>query len=1051
MSIDNALKAVLNSGPIAWMARHGIAPNLLMLALLIGGFVSSLTIKKEVFPEFSIDVVYVSVSYAGATPTEMEQGVVLPIENVLSDLEGIGDVRATIQEGYARVNIDIESGEDLQQIYQDVLQAVNRISTFPAQMEQPIVGLVGHQNDIMDLVVHGDIDKFAMKRLAESVKEKILQSPHVTQVEIKGAPSEEIHVEISSLGLEKYGLTLAQVAQVISNNAVEKSAGTVKTSGGDILVTLNDRKYWAQEFAQLPLMSDEQGVVLRLGDVASIKEGFEDTPNIITLNGSESVKFSVYRAGDQTPTTVADSIYDMWPEIEAMLPPGVAITVVDDDAEMYRQRLGLLLKNAFIGLLLVFILLGVFLEYRLAFWVTMGIPTSFLGAMLFLPYLDVSINMVSMFAFIISLGIVVDDAIIAGENIYENLAKGYTRMEAAIQGAREVKIPLTFSILTNIVAFMPLLFMPGGMGKIMMVIPLVVIFCFIISWVEALFILPAHIAHLKNKPDSKLGQKLDEVQDKIDKRLRHFIHVYYRPMLEKLLDQPGITLACAVAIASIVLALPISGRMGFTRFPVLEGESAILQIEMTQNAPLSQTKHARDLGEAALQRIIKPIEDEYGKFLVSAKSEINDTSIEIDARLIAGENRPYSTNEVVNMWRVELGEIAGVKSISFDAERGGGPSSGRPFTVKLTSSDAASLSLASGELKEILESLSAVKDVTNSLTSGKPQWDIELNDQGRSLGLSASDVANQVRNALYGARALRQQRGKNEVTVLVRLPANEREYQTDIEQLIIVTPSGARVPLSSVANLQKGRAPAKIQRENSTQVVSISAAVEPRSMIPSLQASLEEQYFPLLDNKYPEVTIGYGGRQQDNQKSMQSLLVGLIFALMGIYTLLAIPFKSYKQPLLIMAVIPFGVVGAICGLLITGNGLSIIAIMGMLALCGVVVNDSLILVDYANQLRAQGVATQQAIVDACERRFRPILLTTLTTFGGLAPMVFETSRQAKFITPMAVSLGFGILFTTFVCLLILPTLYVLMERSYVRRFLQYLLSRWSLAWRWVSS
>lgn len=1020
---------LLDKGPISWMARHGIAPNLLMLALLIGGILTSFTIKKEFLPAFTVDIVQVRLVYTGATPTEMEQGAVLPVENVLSELEGIEDVNVSIQEGYATLNLDIEGGQDLQQMYQDVLQAVNRITTFPAEMEQPIVSVFARKHDIMDIVLHGNLTPFEMKRLAESVKEKILESPYVTQVDLKGAPAEEIHVEISSMDLEKYGLTLSQVAQRIGSNAVERSAGTVKTLGGDILVTLNDRKYWAEEFSQLPMVTDKNGVLLTLGDIAQVKEGFEETNNLVTLNGKHSVKFSVYRSGDQTPTTVADSIYGMWDELETMLPQGMYLTVVDDDAELYRQRLGLLLKNAFIGLTLVLILLSIFLEYRLAFWVTMGIPTSFLGAMVFLPSFDVSINMVSMFAFIISLGIVVDDAIIAGENIYANLNKGLSRTEAAILGAKEVAVPLSFSILTNIVAFMPLFFMPGGMGKVMMAIPAVVVLCFAISWIEALFILPAHIAHLKDRPDSKLGQKLDDIQEKVDGRLKHFIHFKYRPILEKAVDNSGLTLTIAVAVACVVYAFPISGRMGFSPFPVLEGESAILQIEMPQNAPLSQAKDARDYGEAALRRVVEPIEKEYGDFLVSLKSEIEGSSIEIDARLIDGDKRPYTTNEVVTMWRKELGEVAGVKSISFDAERGAGPSSGRPFTLEMRASDSRMLEQASADMVDILESLDAVKDVSNSLTSGKPQWDIELNDNGRSLGLTANDVSTQVRNSLYGARALRQQRGKNEVTVLVRLPEDERQYQNDIENLWIVTPSGSRVPLNTVATLIKGKAPAKIQRKNGTQLVSISAAVEPRSLIPNLQSTLEEQYFGPLMESYPGLNIGYGGRQADASKSMSSLQVGFIFTLLGIYILLAIPFKSYKQPLLIMAVIPFGVVGAMLGLLLLNKGLSIIAIMGMLALCGVVVNDSLILIDYANKLRAQGVATKQAIMDAAERRFRPILLTTLTTFGGLAPMVFETSRQAQFITPMAVSLGFGILFTTFVCLLVLPALYLLMERN----------------------
>lgn len=1017
----------LKKGPISWMARHGIAPNLLMLALLIGGLLTSLSIKKEFLPEFTVDVVSVRVVYPGATPSEMEQGVVLPIENELSELSGVDEVTANVQEGYASIYLEIEAGEDLQQMYQDVLQSVNRISTFPVQMEQPIVSIVARQHDIMDIALHGELDQFSMKRLAEDIKEKLLTSPHVTQVTLKGAPAEEIHVEVDSQTLEKYQLSLNQIAQVISANAIEQGAGTVKTQGGDILVTLNDRQYWANDFAQLPLISDDQGVVLSLGDVASVKEGFEESPNIVTLDGRHSVNLSVYRAGDQTPTTVADSIYGMWDELEAMLPPGMHLTVTDDDAQLYKDRLGLLIKNAIIGLLLVFILLGIFLEYRLAFWVTMGIPTSFLGAMVFLPSFDVSINMISMFAFIISLGIVVDDAIIAGENIYENLDKGMSRIDAAINGAKEVSIPLTFAILTNIVAFMPLFFLPGGMGKAMMVIPAVVVMCFAISWLEALFILPAHISHLKEKPDSKLGRKLDQIQLKVDHWLRQTIHNSYRPVLEKSLNNPGITLSIAIAFSMVIFAFPISGRMGFSMFPVLEGESAVLEIEMPSNAPLSQMIKARDQAEQALNKIMAPIEKEHGNFLINTTSEISGTSLEVDARLTSDGRRPYTTNEVVAMWRDALGEVAGAKNVSFDAERGAGPVSGRPFNMELRGSDTETLKQASQELSEILESLSGVKDVASSFTSGKPQWDIQLNNQGRSLGLTAAEVASQVRAALYGARAVRQQRGKNEVTVLVRLPEEERRYQTDIEQLQILTPNGARVPLIQVANLEKSVAPTLIERKQGQRLVSVTAAVEPRSLIPNLQATLRQDYLPALQQKYPNLKMGYGGRQADEEESKSSLLSGLFFTLMGIYILLAIPFNSYKQPLLIMAVIPFGIVGSLSGLLVLNYGLSIIAIMGMLALCGVVVNDSLILVDYANQLKSKGASAKQAIMDAAERRFRPILLTTLTTFGGLAPMVFETSRQAKFITPMAVSLGFGILFTTFVCLLVLPTLFVLLE------------------------
>lgn len=1025
---ENMHQRKRHTGPISWMARHGIAPNLLMLLLLLGGFITALTIKKEFLPEFTADVVTVRLVYPGATPTEVEQSVVLPVENALSELNGIEGVGVNVYEGYASFGIEIEGGEDIQQIYQDILQAVNRISTFPVDVEQPIIAIAGRKHDIMDFSLHGDLDLFAMKRLAEAIKDKVLESPYVTQVDIKGVPDEEVHVEIPKLTLEKYNLSLQQVANIIGENSVEKSAGSMRTENGDVLVTLNDRRYWAEEFVRIPLISDENGVRLTLGDVANVTEGFEDTNEVVTLDGQNSVAFSVYRAGDQTPTEVADSIYAMWPDLEAMLPPGVYLTVIDDDAQAYRERLGLMLKNAFIGLCLVYLLLSIFLEYRLAFWVTMGIPTSFLGAMLFLPVVDVSINMISMFAFIISLGIVVDDAIIAGENIYQRLHEGYSRTEAAILGAKDVAVPLSFAILTNIVAFMPLLSMPGGIGQAMMVIPVVVISCFIISWVEALYILPAHIAHMRERPASKFGQKLDAVQDKVDAKLNHFIHNYYRPFLAKTLRHPVLMVFAATAGAVCVFSYPVSGHMGFSMFPRLEGEYAIAEAELPENASLEKAKQVRDAMEMALQHVVQPLELKDGKLVVSVESEISGTSIEIKARLVPGEDRPYSTNEVVVMWRDALGDVQGVRSLTFDAERGAGPVSGKALTLELRSSETDTLNLASADLEEMLNSLSGVTDVSNSFTDGKRQWDIELNGNGRSLGLSATDVAQQVRASLYGTTAVKQQRGKNEVTVLVRLPKSERLYEADLQRVVILTPNGGRVPLIEVATLVEGKAPAKIVRRDGRRTVTLGAEVEPRSMIPGLRKVLDEEYLPQLRQKYPGLTVEYRGRQKDEAKSASSLQKGLLFTLMGIYILLAIPFKSYSQPLLVMAVIPFGIVGAMIGLILLGYGLSMIAIMGMLALCGVVVNDSLILIVYANNRRAQGASVMQAIMDAGERRFRPILLTTVTTFGGLAPMVFETSRQAKFITPMAVTLGFGILFTTVVCLLVLPSLYLLMER-----------------------
>ncbi|MCD8520855.1 MAG: efflux RND transporter permease subunit [Saccharospirillaceae bacterium] len=1017
------------TGPVAWMARHGVAPNLLMAFLIIGGFLMSLNIRKEFIPSYEADMVIVSVGYAGATPSEMEQGVILPIENELSGIDGLKEIVSTATQGSAQITAELENGVDRQQAYQDIQQAVNRISTFPAQMERPLVKIASRSIDVIELALFGPLDAFGLKRLGEQIKDQLLESPDITKVELRGINDEEIHVEISQNDLQRYGLKLSDVAAIIGNNAIEQSAGSVKTGGGDILVTLDDRLYWAEEFRQLPLVSDASGVQLRLGDVAQVRDGFSDSNREITYNGQTSMSFKIYRAESQTPLTVVEAVYKKLEEIRPQLPPGMSLIITDDDGETYKQRVGLLLKNAVVGLILVMVLLSLFLEYRLAFWVTMGIPTAFMGAMLLLPGWDMSINMISMFAFIVALGIVVDDAIIAGENIYEHMQKGMPFMDAAIFGAKEVAMPLAFAILTNVAAFLPLLALPGMMGKLFIAIPIVVISCFMISWLEALFILPAHLGRMKKRDVLHEPHWLDRLQQRVDKGLHRFIQTRYLPLLDKSLRAPGFTLAIAVAIAMIVLAWPMSGRMGFSMFPRLEGEFAVAKVEMPPNAPLHEMQQVRDLLEARLKEVVDPVEAQGKPLVVSVEGDIENATIEIQARLVDTEFRPLSSNEVVKRWREAIGEIPGIRSLTFDAERGGGPSGGAGLTVELRGSNTELLATASAELGDFMRQLSGVKDVASSFTNGKPQWDVELNERGRSLGLEADAVAQQIRAALYGARALRQQRERNEVTVLVRLPNEEREFSADIERLMILTPQGGYVPLADVAILHKELSPASISRRDGRQVVNVTAEVEPREQIPAVMTVLREEIFADLRAKYPTLDFDFRGSQADTQESMSSLQLYGFFSMLLIYVLLAIPFRSYSQPLLIMAVIPFGAVGAILGHLLLGYSMSIMSIMGIVALAGVVVNDSLILIDYANRRRLEaGLSALEAVREAGIRRFRPILLTTLTTFGGLSPMVFETSRQAQFITPMAVSLGFGILFTTFICLLILPALYVALDR-----------------------
>lgn len=1025
----------LHHGPVAWMARHGVAPNLFMAFLIIGGFIMSLIITKEFIPNYDADTVIVDIVYAGATPAEIEQSIILPIENEITSLEGIKDVISIANPSSAKVVLELINGADRQKAFQDIEQAVSRITTFPVETEKPIIRLASRTIDVATLAIFGDVSLLELKRLSEDVKDTLLSADEITQIDLRGTPSEEIHVEIKQENLQRYGLTLSEVANIISKNAIEQSAGSVRTEGGEILVTLNDRRYWANEYENIVLRHDASGVLLQLSDVATVKEGFADANRSVTYNDKPAIRLKVYRSEDQTPTTVVEAMYKKLDQIRQQLPPGIEIIVTDDDGETYQQRVGLLLKNAGIGLILVLCLLSIFLEYRLAFWVTMGIPTAFLGSLILLPIFDVSINMVSMFAFIIALGIVVDDAIIAGENIYEHMQKGIPFLNAAIIGAREVSVPLAFAILTNVVAFLPLLALPGMMGKLFLAIPTVVICCFVISWIEALFILPTHLAKLEKSNQGRFASFMNSIQKPADKKLHDFINNKYKPLLDKCLQAPSLVLVISLAIAIIVLSYPISGRMGFSMFPRLEGEYVVAKVELAANAPFSEAAKVRTLLEERLRQVTDPIEAEGTPLVISVEGDITDSSIEIEARLVPSEVRPMNANDVVGHWRDAIGEIPGIRSLTFDAERGGGPSGGAGLTIELRGSNNADSLALSEDLMAEMSGLSGVVDLASSFTNGKPQWEIELSDAGRTLGLDASSVSSQVRSALYGARALRQQRGSNEVTTLVRLPVEERMHGADVGNLLIQTPAGGYVRLSEVAHLNKEISPSQIRRRDGDRIITITGEVEPRNMIPGVMSLLNEEIFPQLQERYPDINIGFRGRQADTQDTIDSLILYGAFALLLIYSLLAIPFKSYSQPILVMAIIPFGAVGAILGHLMLGEDLSVMSIMGIVALAGVVVNDSLILVDYANKKVAEGVPIREAIGDAGVRRFRPILLTTLTTFGGLAPMVFETSRQAQFITPMAVSLGFGILFTTFVCLLILPSFYLILGEFLQKRSL----------------
>ncbi len=1011
-------------GPIAWMARNSVTANLLMLVLLVGGLFTAFKIQQEVFPAFEQDRITVRIAYPGATPEEVEQGVILAVEEEVRSMEGIDEVYSTAAEGSATIYLDLLSDADGQKLYQDVQQAVARITTLPEETERPRITLDIHKHQVIDLQVYGDVDEQSLYRAAQRVREALLQLPEITQVDLRGARAVEIHIEIPEPVLRAHNLTLNEVAQAVRALAIDRAGGSIDTRAGEILLRVNERRQWAQEFAALPLISGEGGVLLRLGDIAEVSEGFADSNQEASFNGTRGIGVAISRVGDQTPRGVSEAVRDALPGIKASLPPQIELTVLNDRSEIYLQRLQLLLKNGLIGLVLVLVMLSIFLEFKLAFWVTVGIPTSFLGALLFLPWMDVSVNMISLFAFIIALGIVVDDAIIAGENIYEYRQRGMGFLEASIRGARDISIPISFSILTNIVAFMPMLFVPGSFGNVWAVIPLVVISVFLISWVEALFILPAHLAHVRDRRLSHWGEMVHQRQQRFSFAFRHFVEDSYGPFLRRAVHHRYFTVTCALALLAVVMAIPVSGHMGFILMPKVEADHADTTVTLPVGTPIARVEAVRDRLLAALDKVIA---DNGGEQLSKGiYTQVDENQISIRAYLQPPEQRPISTADVVKLWRKEVGIIPGTESSRYESDRGG-PGSGASISVELSHSNVDMLERAASALAEQLTEFSNVKDIDDGYTPGKKQFDFRLTAEARSLGLTSSEIGTQIRAAFYGAEALRQQRGNDEVKVLVRLPEAERQQVYDLEQMLIRTPAGGYVPLAQAVEFKPGRAFTKIDHRNGRRTVTVTANVEPIGETARVMTTVRQELLPQLLRDYPGLSFSFEGRQASMRDAAMSLKISGAIALIVVFALLAVPFRSYVQPLIVMSAIPFGAVGAILGHLLMGYNLSMISVMGMIALGGVVVNDALVMIDYANARRAEGVSAFEAIVSAGVRRFRPILLTTVTTFGGLAPMIFETSRQARFMIPMAISLGYGIVFATAITLVLVPSLYVITD------------------------
>lgn len=1029
-------------GMISWFANNPVAANLLMAVILALGVWSVFErIPLEVFPEFELDAVTVDVSYRGATPAEVEEAVIIRIEEAIVDLQGIDEMVSSAREGSGQIRINVQKGYKPRELLDDIKNRVDNITTFPDDVERPSYQVVEFRREVISVVVGGALPEQDLRKLGELIRDDLTSLPNISQADLVAVRPYEISIEVSQQTLEEYNLGLTDIVQAIQNFSVDLPAGAIKTSGGEILLRTRGQAYNAEDFSSIPLRSNPDGSSLRLGDLATIRDGFDEEPLYALFNGKSAVLIEVYRTGDQSALAVGSEVREYIETKEKYLPEGISLDFWRDRSRIVKLRLNTLINSAIQGGLLIFLILALFLRISIAIWVCIGIPVSFLGALILMPTLGVTLNIVSLFAFILVLGIVVDDAIITGENIYSHLKKHGEKVNSVISGAQEVAVPVTFGLLTTVAAFLPLLFMEGRRAPIFSQIPLIVIPVLLFSWVESKLILPSHLRHVHLlKPQRGPLAFLLKIQRKVANGLEIIIEKIYQPVLRQAINRRHLTLSLFTATLIIIVSFVISGHYGYTFFPRIQSETARATLVMPTGTSMRQTRtHIERMAVKAEQlqekyqepdgsgSIVRNILVSFGwrgggRPGISGNPEIGQVTME----LLPPEDRLNSvtTRQIVKEWREEIGVIPGVKELTFRAEMGRG---GNPIEVQLTGANFTKLEKVTEILKQRFTEYPGLYDIQDSFDQGKKEIHLRLRPHAELLGLNTANLAQQVRAAFFGAEAQRVQRGRDDVRVMVRYPKEQRQTAASLETMKIRTQNGTEVPFNQVASAEISTGYSSIRRINQNRAVSVSADAD-KSKIDSNAITADLKLY--LDNlliDYPGIRYSFEGELREQQESFGSLMYGVMFVMFAIYALLAIPFRSYLQPLMVMLVIPYSIGGAIVGHMIMGMDLSFMSMLGILALCGVVINDSLVLVDYINRRRREGMSLVDAVMGAGRNRFRPILLTSLTTFFGLLPLLTETSTQAQFLIPMAVSLGFGILFGTFLSLLLIPACYLILE------------------------
>ncbi len=1049
------------AGPIAYMARNRIAPNLLMFGIIALGLVSLGGLEREGWPVVPFNMIEVFMAYPGATPEEIEESIIVKIEERIETLEDVKAIRSLAAPGLASVRIQWRSGTNLSEAMDEVQAAVGQIQSFPATAERPQFWEMDSRTSVIRLMLFGDATERALKELAYQVKNDLKTLPSVSLVEVSGTSDYEISIEVPLATLRALGLTLDDIAYAVRQSSLNLSAGSINTRESEVRVRTIGQNYNQLDFEEIAIVAQSDGTIVRLRDIATIRDGFQKNNRIIRHQGMPAVFVEVYRAEDENIKTISETVnVHVQNVILPSLPSNIGITVWNDDSPVYSERASLLVRNGILGFILVFIALALFLEIRLAIWVIFGLVTSGVGALSVMLWLDLPLNAQSLFAFLLAIGIIVDDAIVVAERIYSQRMTGLSGLVAAIRGTRRIKTALTFAVLTSIAAFTPLLFIPGGVGEVWFALPAIVIGMLVISLIEALFILPAHLSHLPGPewtPSNFADKFLVRIRTNVDQGLTKFLRGPLNRALHFATDFPAIIISGTVGLFVLCLSLIPAGVIPTTLIGVVEGDFVNATLEMPEGTPKERTLEVAMELEAAGRRVIERLDQErpegapslhQGTLIVvgqgprveggglDSSPTMNPQShvAGIEIRLLNARQRDMSTIAIMQAWREEVGILPYVRGIAFSGDV---INLGSPVEVVLSHPNPDRLVAASDSVVNRLYSVRGVFDIRSDHALGVGEIQLGLRPEARTLGITVEDLAQQVRSAFFGVETVRLQRGEEEVRVYTRLPENEREAITDVEGYLIQTQSEGKVPIHQIATMTMGTSPPVIRRRDGQRIVTVTADVNAEEISGSeANEILEKSFLPEIIASEPELTYSFGGEQQEQLESLGALNRGFMLAMLAIYALLAIPLRSYRKPFLLMAIVPFGLIGIILGHLILGLPLSAVSFLGFFGLSGVIVNDSLVMIDSIDQRIREGSTPREAIIEGAKSRFRPIMLTSVTTFLAFVPLILEPAIQAQYLVPFAASLGVGIMITTAILMLLLPALLAAFSRINSSRAVQ---------------